>query len=263
MCRLLVYFGKTIYLNEIIYNPEHSIIKQSYSPAYTPNIKKNVLNSDLNLDGFGCGWWIPEKNNFFVYKSLKPIWNDTILNSIANSIKSNLIFAHIRAVLRKRGSPVSDLNTHPFIANGWIWMHNGCIIDFDKHKGNITSYIESGILPNLYGSTDSEFCFGLYLTFLTKNSNPLESFTFLFKYLKKNNFKGYYNFITSDGINILCSRFVIGINKEPLSLYFDEKKKIISSEPLYPNSDWIVLPKNSMLHYKENNYKIYNLSKII
>ena len=54
MCRLLVYFGKNIYLNEIIYNPKHSIIKQSYTPAYTPKIKKNILNSDLNLDGFGC-----------------------------------------------------------------------------------------------------------------------------------------------------------------------------------------------------------------
>ena len=265
MCRLLVYFGENTYLYNIIYNPPHNIIKQSYSLAYTPNIEQNVLNTNLNLDGFGCGWWVPEKENFYFYKSLKSIWNDTLLNSISHSIKSPLIFAHIRAVLKRKSTPVSDLNTHPFVINKWIWMHNGCIINFNKYKKKLSLFIKPHILSNIYGSTDSEYCFGIFLSFLEKNKNILESFILVFKYLKKNKCKGYYNFITSNGSHILGSRIIIGIAKAPLSLYFDNINKIISSEPIYPDSKWIKIPKNNIIYYNKNNntYKMYDLSNMI
>ena len=174
MCRLLIYFGKQVYLSDIIYKPPHSIIKQSYTKSYTPDIIKNKMNSDLNLDGFGCGWWIPDKKSFFIYKSLKPIWNDNILHAIANSITSPIIIAHIRAVLKKKTSPVSDLNTHPFKINEWIWIHNAYICNFNKFKSKFISHIKADYLSKLYGSTDSEYCFGLFLSILDYNKNPFQ-----------------------------------------------------------------------------------------
>lgn len=262
MCRLLIYFGNPVYLSDIISKPPHSIIKQSYTKAYTPNIIKNRMNSDLNLDGFGCAWWIPDKKSFYVYKSLKPIWNDTILKEISNSIKSPIIIAHIRAVLRKKTSPVSDLNTHPFKINDWIWLHNGCICNFNKFKSNFISHIKSKYLSKLYGSTDSEFCFGLFLSILDFNKNPLQSMILLFKNFIKNNYSGYYNFVTSNGNEIIATRVVIGLDTEALSLYYDTTNKIISSEPNYPDSSWEVIPNNSIFHFKNGTYKIINLDNL-
>ena len=47
---------------------------------------------------------------------------------------------------------------------------------------------------------------------------------------------------------------------EVIEIIYD--KKVISSEPLYPNSKWIVIPKNSILHYKENSQKNNNNSPV-
>ncbi|WP_244263749.1 hypothetical protein [Legionella pneumophila] len=47
MCRILSYLGQPTVVEELLYKPDNSFIKQSYHPKYLPYL--------LNLAGFGYG----------------------------------------------------------------------------------------------------------------------------------------------------------------------------------------------------------------
>ena len=88
MCRWQTYLGPPIFLEDLIYKPEHSLIEQSQ------HARKGV--SAINADGVGVGWYgeRPEPGR---YRQTLPAWNDANLRSLAEHVKSRLFFTHIRA----------------------------------------------------------------------------------------------------------------------------------------------------------------------
>lgn len=261
MCRFLIYFNpnkEEIYLKDIIYDFDHSIIKQSHTESYTPGLDKNSLNADLNADGFGIGWFNANDNKFYKFKNTQPIWNDENLLSITNNIKSNIILAHIRANLFGMFAPVSLFNTHPFVINNFIWMHNGCICNFLNKKPNFINLIDPIILKKINGSTDSEYCFGLFLTFYNQIKNPIDAMIKLINFIKNLSLKSYLNFVVANNDFMIVTRAATNNDKEHLSLYHNKKLQIVSSEPLEKeNNEWKIIPNNNLIYIdKENNYKI-------
>lgn len=255
MCRFLVYYNpekEPILLKKIIFDFEHSIIKQSYSESYTPGLNYNKLNADLNADGFGIGWFNNLDKKFYKYKNIQPIWNDENLNSLANNIKSNIVLTHIRANLFGLFAPVSLSNTHPFIIDDFIWMHNGCIINFLDKKEEIINLINTNLIKKIKGSTDSEYCFALFLSFYYKLNNPILAFKKIFSLFKKLNLSSYLNFVVVSNEFFIVTRVGINNDKDLLSLYYNNKLKIISSEPLEKdNIDWKIVPENNIIFYDQ------------
>lgn len=264
MCRFLIYFNpnkKPILLKNIIYDFNHSIINQAHSECYTPGLEKNTLNADLNADGFGIGWYNTNDNKFYNYKNTQPIWNDENLISITNSIKSNIILAHIRANLFGLFAPVSHFNTHPFVIDNFIWMHNGCICNFLNKKQNFINLIDPLILKKINGSTDSEYCFGLFLTFYYQLNNPIDAIIKLINFIKQLNLKSYLNFVVSCDNFMIVTRVGINNDNEPLSLYYNKILQIVSSEPLEKDSeDWVIVPNNKLIYIdKKNNFNFESI----
>ena len=264
MCRFLIYFNPNkdpVYLKNIIYDFDHSIIKQSHIECYTPGLENNTLNADLNADGFGIGWVNCYDKNFYKYKNTQPIWNDENLFSITNNIKSNIILAHIRANLFGLFAPVSLFNSHPFVINNFMWMHNGCVCNFLNKKANFTNLIDPTINKKIKGSTDSEYCFGLFLTFYYQLNNPIHAMIKLINFIKKIELKAYLNFVVCNNDFMIVTRSAINNDREPLSLYHNKKLQIVSSEPLEKDNDeWKIIPNNNLIYMdKENNYKIESI----
>src|SRR6187399_636872 len=160
MCRWLAYSGSTLLLDDLLYQPAHSLIDQS-------------LHSELgvettNGDGFGVGWYgksdIPA-----VYKSTEPAWNDRNLRELARSVRSGLVLAHIRA---STGTPVQQTNCHPFRHGRWLWMHNGFIDKFNQVKRDLTLEVDPLLYPEIEGTTDTEVFFHLALTYGLEEDPP-------------------------------------------------------------------------------------------
>ena len=261
MCRLFVYFNPNIepfYLYNVIYQFDHSIIKQSYSESYTPYLKENRLNANINADGFGIGWINNYDEKFYKYKNTSPIWSDENLYTISKNVKSNIIFAHIRANLMGACAPVSLYNTHPFIINNFMWMHNGCICNFNDYKIEFILNMDKDILKNIEGSTDTEYCFGLFLTYLKEKNDPILAIKKLINFVKKLNLKSYLNFIVSNNNFLIATRVILNDNQgQAISLYYNKDKNIISSEPMeLKTNNWKVVPKNSMIYINKNEFKI-------
>lgn len=81
-------------------------------------------------DGFGVGWYVEGDATPCVFTSVMPAWNNPNLLRLADKIKSNLVFAHVRAA--SANTPISESNCHPWAYLNYMWMHNGYIADFVK-----------------------------------------------------------------------------------------------------------------------------------
>jgi glutamine amidotransferase len=153
MCRWVGYFGSPLRLEELVYNPTHSLIEQSRSARHTSHM--------TNADGFGLGWYGTSETPG-VYHSVAPAWNDWNLRELAAQIESPLFLAHVRAAT---GTPVQQSNCHPFRYGRWLFVHNGFVRDYARLRRDLLLAVDPRFFGAIEGTTDSELLFYLALTF--------------------------------------------------------------------------------------------------
>jgi glutamine amidotransferase len=62
-------------LHEIVMEPNHAILRQSYEPRFTPD-QENWRDHAVNADGYGIGWFRESDAAPFLYRAAGPPWND-------------------------------------------------------------------------------------------------------------------------------------------------------------------------------------------
>lgn len=224
MCRFLAYRGAPISMSKLLYEPKNSLIHQSYHAQ--------EREEPLNGDGFGVGWYAPEiEPTPASFVSIQPAWNNRNLRSIARKIRSNCIFAHIRAA--SKGN-VSENNCHPFDYKNLLFMHNGDIGGFRKIKRTLRMGLSDEIYDWIQGETDSEHFFALFLDNLLKNGGEQTSENFvatleetlvqLKEILKKNgvNKPVLLNVAITNGEYMVATRYVSGAGVKANTLYHSE-----------------------------------------
>ncbi|MDH4020357.1 MAG: class II glutamine amidotransferase, partial [Xanthomonadales bacterium] len=153
MCRFIAYLGKPIMADELLLKPANSLVHQSYSAGEMPEI--------LNGDGFGIGWYvqsISERPGLF--RAITPAWSNRNLHHNAPLIRTDCLFAHIRAATE--GSITED-NTHPFSFGRFLMMHNGSIPQFQRIRRNLLALLDDDVFHWIKGQTDSEHVFALMM----------------------------------------------------------------------------------------------------
>ena len=85
MCRWLAYTGAEVFLEQLIFEPENSLARQSLSAQHT--------NWPTNGDGFGVGWY-GTRDEPGLFRDVLPAWNDSNLRNVSAQIQSGLFFAH-------------------------------------------------------------------------------------------------------------------------------------------------------------------------
>lgn len=167
MCRALLYLGEPVLIDDLLYKPDNSLVKQAYMPK--------MLHM-LNLAGFGMRAWDrtsyePEAPFSYASPSL-PIFDDN-LKSMAEKVRADCFLAHVRGVAYNPESSVQINNTHPFHYDGMkiALAHNGDLYRIDEMKGDLLKHIDPDIARRIRGNTDSEW---IYALFLSQLDNPTE-----------------------------------------------------------------------------------------
>ena len=144
MCRALLYLGEPVLLDNLLFQPDSALVRQSYMPK--------MLNM-LNLAGFGLRAWDagshqPEKPFFYGSPSL-PVF-DRNLKNLAEKVRAGCVLAHVRGVAYSAAVEISLQNVHPFQFDGvpWALAHNGD-------------------LAGIRGTTDSEWIYALFMSQLS------------------------------------------------------------------------------------------------
>lgn len=153
MCRWVGYFGGPIRPEELLYEPEHSLITQSQASKFYEN--------GINGDGLGLGWY-GDREMPGVYRNAAPAWGDRNLREISAQVHSHLFLAHIRA---GTGTAVQETNCHPFRHGRWIFVHNGFLAEYERVRRELALAVAPELFTCIEGTTDSELLFYLALTF--------------------------------------------------------------------------------------------------
>lgn len=161
MCRILSYLGRQIAVEELLYKPDNSFIKQSYHPKYMSHL--------LNLAGFGMAAWDKGTNNPklpFLYKTAQLPFYDENLRNLAMKISPYCLIAHLRGVSYNEGQVIGLQNVHPFEFPGerLVLAHNGSLSHFDLMRYDLLEYIKPKYKKNIRGTTDSEWIYALLLS---------------------------------------------------------------------------------------------------
>lgn len=259
MCRVLTYLGKPILVEDLLYKPDNSFVKQSYHPIYMPQL--------LNLAGFGLFAWENDSVNPdipFVYKTDELPFYDKNLRRLTKKIMSSCLLTHIRGVPYTENKIVSKQNVHPFIfPNTNIALaHNGSLYGFEKMKYDLLEYISNENKKYILGTTDSEWIYAVFLSQLenmTENdlvNNIFKAITETFSIIKKIRYKhnirvnSPLNLFISNGEFIAATRFVLDYGWQPLN------HDPTDAAHFNYHSLWYTYGENYEFESEDNEYKM-------
>ncbi len=162
MCRALAYLGQPVLLDTLLFQPDSSLVKQTYMPQ---------MLALLNLAGFGMKAWDPgsaDPDRPYSYAStLLPIY-DRNLKGLAEKIRATCLLAHVRGVHFNTEGIISQQNIHPFQFPGCrvALAHNGDLERMREMKPALLEYIKPEFARMIDGTTDSEWIYALFLSSL-------------------------------------------------------------------------------------------------
>jgi glutamine amidotransferase len=165
MCRVLMYNGDAVSLDDLLYQPNNSLVKQAYDPQ--------MLNM-LSLAGFGMLAWDASSHHPdvpFSYRSVNiPIF-DQNLKELAEKLRVTTLIAHVRGVPFRDNPTVGEQNLHPFRYRGCrvALAHNGSLAAFDRMRFALIEHMKPEIARLIKGNTDTEW---LYALLLSQLKNP-------------------------------------------------------------------------------------------
>jgi glutamine amidotransferase len=149
----MAWLGQPLVLDTLLFDAPHGIVDQS--------LHARMGAEPTNGDGFGVGWYgIGDGPG--VFRSVAPAWSDSNLRHLAAHIESPLFMVHVRAAI---GSPVQELNCHPFRHGRWLFVHNGYINEFHRLRRDAMLALDPELFADVQGTTDTEVVFHLALTF--------------------------------------------------------------------------------------------------
>ncbi len=238
MCRFFVYWGneeRNLYY--WLVEAENSLLKQS----------RNDESNRPNPDGWGFAFRRGEKIE--LVKKTVPAFEDEDFIKAARQMKGELAFAHVR---RKSQGETKVHNTHPFLHEEWMFMHNGNIPNFPSCKRELTRLLHGSDRILTKGATDSEFLFKYFIYWFQKkascNSNCIleiihEIIERIIGITTPEEFPQLaLNFMLTNGKYLIGYRLHRGlyITREDGALY-------VASEPIDTRHHWEEIPENHFL----------------
>lgn len=119
MCRHLAYLGPARSLGDLLLEPEHGLLRQSYAP-------RRQRNGLMNADGWGVGFYAAARPDQPArWRSNRPLWADASFASVAPVISSPCVLAAVRSATA--GMPGDETAAAPFQSGRWLLSHNGSV----------------------------------------------------------------------------------------------------------------------------------------
>ena len=123
MCRHLAWLGGPRSLSQLLLEPPHGLLVQSYAP-------RRQAHGRMNADGWGVGFYAPASGAAGYaeparWRSNRPLWGDASFASVARVIESSCVLAAVRSATI--GMPLDETAAAPFTDGHWLLSHNGVV----------------------------------------------------------------------------------------------------------------------------------------
>lgn len=197
-----------------------------------------------HADGWGIARF--DGDTAVIETNLTPAHSCPRFSAIGDDVETRSMLAHIRKA--SVGSVHAD-NTHPFYARGLAFMHNGTLRHFEERREALEAEIAPRWRETLKGETDSERCFGLFLTYLDEVQAPAphdvaRSLARVIDTVARvcdvpGEKRSAMNFLVGDGHSLVATR-------RGRTLFTAHRHGVcfIASEALWPDESWSEVPED-------------------
>lgn len=247
MCRILGYSGPPATLAELVLEPPHSLLQQSFQP-------REQKHGVVNADGFGVGWYdLGVRPEPALFRSTTPIWADRSFGSVSGMISAPLVIASVRSATPPAATEISG--TSPFSRERWLFCHNGFLDGYRAgHGERLRRSLSERRASELEGTADSELVFALILDRLDAGAAPAAAVRQVVNELRPGN-EGGLNVLLSDG------QLLVGtaVNNSLHTRRAEAGGKTafwIASEPVDDDPRWHRVPDGSLVEVKGGSLSI-------
>ncbi|MEH0983008.1 ergothioneine biosynthesis protein EgtC [Micromonospora sp. CPCC 205556] len=254
MCRHLAYLGAPVPLRALLYDPPHSLVRQSWAP------RDMRAGGTINADGFGVGWYpaapdpasglppgsIPgtatprEDGEPLRYRRGTPIWGDTALPQLAAVTTSGAVLAAVRSATV--GMPVSETAAAPFAEGRWLFSHNGVVPGWPDPLVPLAAGLPVRDLLTLDAPTDSALLWALVRHRLRTGADPADAVGQTVTEVAKAAPGARLNLLLTDGRSVVAT--AVG---HALSVRDTGDAVLLASEPLDDDPGWRAVPDGQLV----------------
>jgi gamma-glutamyl hercynylcysteine S-oxide hydrolase len=216
LCRHLAWVGAPRSLGELLLQPPHGLLVQSYAP-------RRQSHGLMNADGWGVGFYTGSRPQPARWRSNRPLWADASFASVAPVISSRCVLAAVRSATA--GMPMDETAAAPFQSGRWLLSHNG-----------IVDRAVLGPHPAAESVCDSALLAAHLFEF---GPERLGEFVIA---LSRRDPGARLNLLLTDGQRVLATRW-----NDTLSVLATDDGVVVASEPYDDDPRWTELPEHHLV----------------
>ncbi|MFI6284150.1 ergothioneine biosynthesis protein EgtC [Streptomyces sp. NPDC051018] len=154
MCRHIAYTGEPLALGEVLSEPPHGLLKQSWAP-------RRQRHGTVNADGFGVGWYAEGDPVPARYRRAGPVWADLSFADLARVIRTRTLLAAVRDATEAGAD--GEAAAAPFASGPWLFSHNGAVTGWPGSLAPLALTLPPAELLSLEARCDAALLWALVL----------------------------------------------------------------------------------------------------
>ena len=233
MCRHLAYLGDPVTLRELVIDPPSGLYRQSWAP-------REQKHGNVNVDGFGVGWYADGDPVPARYRRTGPIWADPSFADLARVTRSTALLAAVRDATE--GTAVGAEAAAPYGRDRWLFSLNGSIDGWPESVAELAvRRLTPAELLSLEARCDTALIWALVLRRLREGADPADALAAVVADLAAET-SARLNLLLTDGAVIAATTWgdVLGYRAGPGGV-------LVASEPPDDSPDWIRVPDRTLL----------------
>jgi gamma-glutamyl hercynylcysteine S-oxide hydrolase len=243
MCRHLAYLGPPVRLSELLLDPPHSLLRQSWQP-------RRQRQGLMNADGFGVGWYAVAADGAPAtaagqaparYRRDLPMWADANLASIARVVRSGVVLAAVRSATD--GMARGEGAVAPFGDGPWLFSHNGRVDGWPDSAAPLAAQLPAADLVTLDAASDSALLWALTRSRLEKDPSLPGTLAAVVELAAPAG--GRLNLLLTDGASVAATAW--GDSLCYLADPAGQRGVVVASEPHDDDLGWTDVPDRSLL----------------
>lgn len=256
MCRIVAHVGPPLALSQLLFEPPHSLERQSYRP-------REMLSGTVNVDGTGVAWWRAGERLPMRYVTERPPWADPNLPGLAPRLTGSPILAAVRSATPGiAGGPGAVL---PFVHGPLAGAHNGYLGAFRESVGpTLLRTLPADLLGALDAVTDSAVLFLLAVDAWRRVADPglaaVEAVRRTAAVCREAGVVASLNLVLADADGVVAVRAALGVDANSLYVREQNAARTLASEPL-DDDEWRAVPVNHLVRLRPEGIAIQPLDE--
>jgi gamma-glutamyl hercynylcysteine S-oxide hydrolase len=234
MCRHLAYLGPPRTLAQVVLQPPHSLLHQSYAPRDMRG------GGTVNADGFGVGWFVPGVAEPPRYRRSWPIWADAGFASLAAATTSGAVLAAVRSATA--GMPVVEAACAPFGGGRWLFSLNGKLPGWPGSAVPLAAELDAVDLLTLEARADSALLWAVLRRRVDAGEDPAKAVEAVVGAALAAAPDARLNLLLTDGIAVFATTWT-----HALSVHAADGAVTVASEPTDDGPGWAAVPDRHLV----------------